>query len=270
MDQSLGFAHFIHHADGVALFILTVLVTMSVGTWYLIFAKGIRELRVRRRSNAFLAAFWEAPHLEAVAARVNRDGVTEPFAHLLHHGFTAIDQHKRCSEDGRCEVAGLVGAGAPEDLLARALKRAIDEDKTRLEFGQTFLATVASSAPFVGLFGTVWGIYHALIAIGISGQGTLDKVAGPVGEALIMTGIGLAVAIPAAIAYNAFARTTRTTLARLDSFAYDVFAFLATGIKTSPMRTDARATSEKMMVIARGGAPVVAESVPAHPGLVVR
>jgi biopolymer transport protein ExbB len=93
---------------------------------------------------------------------------------------------------------------------------------------------VASSAPFVGLFGTVWGIYHALMAIGMSGQGTLDKVAGPVGEALIMTAIGLAVAIPAAVAYNAFARANRNTLAELDSFAHDVFAFLATGLKAMP------------------------------------
>ncbi|HZX31227.1 MAG TPA: MotA/TolQ/ExbB proton channel family protein, partial [Rhodocyclaceae bacterium] len=144
----------------------------------------------------------------------------------------------------------------------RSLKRAIDEDRSHLEFGQTFLATVASAAPFVGLFGTVWGIYHALIAIGMSGQGTLDKVAGPVGEALIMTGIGLAVAIPAAIAYNAFARANRNTLSRLNSFAYDVFAFLATGIKTSAMLTDARATSERMIALARGLA--------AHPGLNLR
>ena len=146
---------------------------------------------------------------------------------------------------------GLINAGSPDDLLTRALKRAIDEDRSQLEFGQTYLATVASSAPFVGLFGTVWGIYHALMAIGLSGQGTLDKVAGPVGEALIMTAIGLAVAIPAAISYNVFARANRNTLARLNAFAYDVFAFMATGIKTSPMRTDARLTSEKVLTMAR-------------------
>ncbi|HNE41674.1 MAG TPA: MotA/TolQ/ExbB proton channel family protein [Rhodocyclaceae bacterium] len=138
--------------------------------------------------------------------------------------------------------------------MTRALKRAIDEDRSRLEFGQTFLATVASSAPFVGLFGTVWGIYHALLAIGVAGQGTLDKVAGPVGEALVMTGIGLAVAIPAAIAYNAFARANRNLLARLNAFAYDVFAFLATGVKTSPMLSDARDTSEKVIALARSQA----------------
>ncbi len=263
MENSLGFAHFLANADGVARFVLGVMLIASVGTWYLIFTKGIQLFRLRKRSEAFLAAFWEAPTLEAVAARIREDGTPEPFSHLVHHGFTAIEQHNR-----RGGAGSLIDSGAPDDLLTRALKRAIDEDRSQLEFGQTFLATVASAAPFVGLFGTVWGIYHALIAIGLSGQGTLDKVAGPVGEALIMTGIGLAVAIPAAIAYNAFARANRNTLSRLNSFAYDVFAFLATGIKTSPMLTDARATSEKVIALARG---LAATDNPAgHPGLNLR
>jgi len=250
MDQTLGFAHFFAQADGVARVVLALMLIASVGTWYLVLSKGLRALRMRRRSAGFLSAFWEATNLEAVAQRVRETGTTEPFSHLVHHGFTAIEQHARhCSvSDG--EVA-LVDSGGAEELLTRALKRAIEEDRSELEFGQTFLATVASSAPFVGLFGTVWGIYHALIAIGISGQGTLDKVAGPVGEALIMTGLGLAVAIPAAIAYNAFGRANRNVLSQLNSFAYDVFAFLATGIKTSPMRTDARATSDKVIALAR-------------------
>ncbi len=248
MEQTLGFSHFVAHADGVALFILLVMLCASVVTWTLIGGKGWRMHRVSRRSEAFLHAFWEAPNLEAVAARLRETGASDPFSHLLHHGFTAIEQQ-------RGQLAGrahrLVEAGAPEELLTRALKRAIEEDRQTLEFGQSFLATVASSAPFVGLFGTVWGIYHALIAIGVSGQGTLDKVAGPVGEALIMTGIGLAVAIPAAIAYNAFARANANLLSRLDAFAYDVFAFMSTGVKTSAMLTDARATSERVIALAR-------------------
>jgi biopolymer transport protein ExbB len=248
MTETLGFAHFISQADGVALFILAVLAVMSVGSWYLILGKGVGQFRGHRASSAFLRVFWEAPDLEAVAQRIREQGTPEPFSHLVHHGFTAVEQHGR----SRSEPGGLIAAGAPDELLTRALKRAIEEDKARLEFGLTFLATVASSAPFVGLFGTVWGIYHALMAIGATGQGTLDKVAGPVGEALIMTGIGLAVAIPAAIAYNAFARANRNTLARLNSFAYDVFAFLSTGIKTSPRLVDARETSERVIALARG------------------
>ena len=271
MENPLGFAHFLANTDVVARTVLCLMLIASIVTWYLIATKGLRGLRMRRRSADFLSAFWEAPNLEAVAARIRENGTTEPFSHLVHHGFTAIEQHNRCKSGCECSTAGLINAGNPEDLLTRALKRAIDEDKAQLEFGQTFLATVASSAPFVGLFGTVWGIYHALIAIGMSGQGTLDKVAGPVGEALIMTGIGLAVAIPAAVAYNHFARQNRSTLSQLNSFAYDVFAFLATGVKTSPMLTDARATSEKVIAMARAqGAGTTDEHLPGHPGLAVR
>ena len=247
MEPTLGFSHFLQDADGVARFVLGAMLLASIGTWYLILTKGVQAFRRSRQSAAFLTAFWEAPNLEAVACRIRENGVTEPFSHLVHHGFTAVEQHSH-------EGAGLIHSGAPDELLTRALKRAIDEDRSQLEFGQTFLATVASAAPFVGLFGTVWGIYHALLAIGQSGQGTLDKVAGPVGEALVMTALGLAVAIPAAVAYNAFARSNRNTLSRLNAFGYDVFAFLSTGIKTSPMRTDARATSEKVIALARSQA----------------
>lgn len=273
MNASLGFAHFLAHGDGVARFILGVLLVMSVGTWYLIVAKGIQVFRLRRRGKVFLDAFWKAPNLEAVARRIREDGVTEPFSHLVHHGFTAIEQYSRCrtghGSGGECASARLIDSGAADELLTRALKRAIEEDRSRLEFGQTFLATVASSAPFVGLFGTVWGIYHALIAISLSGQSTLDKVAGPVGEALIMTGIGLAVAVPAAIAYNIFARANRNVLSRLNAFAYDVFVFLTTGVKSSPTLTDARATSERVIALVRtqGLAQDDKEPTAAHPGL---
>lgn len=246
MNESLGFAHFLDHTDSVARVVLGLLLLGSILSWYLIVTKGVHAFRMKRQSQRFLKIFWDAPNLEAVANEIRSTGTPEPFSHLLHHGFTAVDHLSR-----RNETSSLVDAGAPDEMLTRALRRAIEEDKTRLEFGQTFLATVASSAPFVGLLGTVWGIYHALIAIGLSGQGTLDKVAGPVGEALIMTGIGLAVAIPAAIAYNTFARAARNTLAQLNSFAYDVHNFLATGIKASPLRDDARTTSDKVISLAR-------------------
>jgi biopolymer transport protein ExbB len=109
------------------------------------------------------------------------------------------------------------------------MRRMIDEETASFESGLTVLASIGSTAPFIGLFGTVWGVYHALVAIGMSGQGTLDKVAGPVGEALIMTALGLAVAIPAVLAYNFAVRRNRVVLAQLDSFAHDLFAFLTTG-----------------------------------------
>lgn len=265
MNETLGLAHFLVETDGIARFVLALLLLASVGSWYLIVTKGLRIFRSNRRSRRFLDFFWEAPDLEAVATRIRADGTPEPFSHLLHHGFSAVEQLSR-----RHRGSSLIEAGAPDEMLTRALKRAIEEDKARMEFGQTLLATVASSAPFVGLLGTVWGIYHALVAIGLSGQGTLDKVAGPVGEALIMTGIGLSVAIPAAISYNIFARANRNTLARLNSFAYDVFNFLATGIKASPMRADARVTSDKVIALARAQGLVADEPSPARAGIATR
>jgi biopolymer transport protein ExbB len=109
------------------------------------------------------------------------------------------------------------------------MRSTIAEQTLRAEAGMTLLASVGATAPFVGLFGTVWGVYNALVSIGMTGQGTLDKVAGPVGEALIMTALGLAVAIPAVLAYNAFTRYNRLTHAKLDAFAHDLFALLTTG-----------------------------------------
>jgi biopolymer transport protein ExbB len=246
MNESLDFAQFWAHADLVARFVLCVLLAASVATWYLILSKGVRHVRTSRRSQHFLSKFWDAPNLEAVAEHIGDHGVADPFSHVLHHGFTAVEQISR-----REQATSLISAGEPGDMLTRALRRAIEEDKARMEFGQTVLATVASSGPFVGLFGTVWGIYHALAAIGLSGQSTLDKVAGPVGEALIMTGIGLAVAIPAAVAYNAFARSNRNTLTQLNSFAYDVFNLLANGVKASPAQTNVRSASDKVIALAR-------------------
>lgn len=248
MEYSLGFGHFLADADAVARLILVLLLIASIGTWYLIVTKGIALFKARKRSGDFLASFWRAESLDDVARRLRETGVIEPFSHLVHHGFTAIEQH-RAARDGH-KTRGLIDAGTPDEFLTRALKRAIAQDRARLEYGQSFLATVASSAPFVGLFGTVWGIYHALIAIGLSGSGSLDQVAGPVGEALIMTALGLAVAIPAAISYNAFARANRNTLAELDSFAHDVFTFLATGFKSGPSAgngAEVAATSERII-----------------------
>lgn len=232
-EQTLGIAHFISQADGVTHFLLALLLTMSVASWYLIITKAWGYWRMRQRGRAFLRRFWDAPDLSAVAADLRREGVSDPFSHLAHHALRAAEQHQ--NKTGK----RLIEAGSADEFLTRAMRRAIEQDTARLEYGQTVLASVASSAPFVGLLGTVWGIYHALLAIGLSGQGTLDKVAGPVGEALIMTALGLAVAIPAVLAYNAFSRANRVILAELDGFAHDLFAFMSTGNRNAP--GDARA-----------------------------
>ena len=256
-ESALGFAHFLAQADGVAKTILLIMLVMSVTTWYLIFTKSIRNLITSQRSRAFLRMFWEAPNMAAVAAHLQERGqrgepLQEPFSELVQQGLTAAEQHRTRG------AQRLVEAGSGNDFLTRSLRRSIEQTTARAESGLTALASVGSSAPFVGLFGTVWGIYHALLAIGMSGQGTLDKVAGPVGEALIMTAIGLAVAIPAVLAYNAFTRHNRVMLAELDAFAHDVFTFMSTGHRAEDAtRTIERKNAPRAVAVAVAAAPVM-------------
>jgi biopolymer transport protein ExbB len=222
-QQVLGFSHFLSQTDAIGKGIFVILVVMSIATWYLIIAKSAQAWIQRRRSDRFLSTFWNAPSLSAVERQLEQDHPDEPFSHLTYHALVSSRHFAQHTGDR------LVEGGGASELLTRSIRRVIDEENARFEWGLTVLASVGSTAPFIGLFGTVWGVYHALVAIGISGQGTLDKVAGPVGEALIMTGAGLAVAIPAVLAYNAFVRSNRLVLARLDAFAHDVYAFLTTG-----------------------------------------
>src|SRR3954462_250725 len=211
MDPAqLGFASFITHTDAIGKAILVILLVMSVATWYLIVAKALTVWLERQRSAGFLEAFWNEPSSAALESKLEGQPPPEPFAHLAWHAVAA----RRKGND---------------EFLSRAMRRVIDEDTARIESGLTVLASVGSTAAFVGLFGTVWAVYHALVSIGLSGQGTLDKVAGPVGEALIMTALGLAGAIPAVPAYNFTVRRNRLVLGELDSFAHDVFSFLTTG-----------------------------------------
>jgi biopolymer transport protein ExbB len=203
---------------------------MSLVTWYLMVTKTITIVLERRKSVRFLETFWNAPSLVAVEKRIGANQRDEPFSHLAWHAINAARHH---SGQQRSGAARLAEAGSGAEFLTRAMRRVIDEDTARLESGLTVLASVGSTAPFVGLLGTVWGVYHALVAIGLSGQGTLDKIAAPVGEALVMTAFGLAVAIPAVLAYNGFVRANRLVLARLDAFAHDVYALLTTGAHVS-------------------------------------
>lgn len=236
MENSLGFAHFLANSDGTARFVLVLMALMSIGTWYLILAKSARLIAIRRKSDAFLKSFRAAYSLNEIAgsmpANSTASGSNEPFAHLVQQGMAAVEH---CTANrGSPNTQILADFGTPGEFLIRSLRHGIARHKAHMEYGNTYFATVASSAPFVGLFGTVWGIYHALLAIGMNGQGTLDKIAGPVGEALIMTAIGLAVAIPAAVAYNAFTRANRNTLNELNAFAHELFILLASGFKSMP------------------------------------
>lgn len=222
-SQTLGFAHFISQVDGLSKTLLAILLVMSIASWYLVITKALAHLFVKRRSTKFIDTFWNASSLEAVAHEINAYGTNDPFSHLTSHAMFAREHHAKFG------ASKLEEAGSAAEFLTRAIRKVLDEETARMERGLTVLASVGATAPFVGLFGTVWGVYHALVAIGMSGAGTLDKVAGSVGEALIMTGLGLAVAIPAVLGYNALVRSNRVTLAHLDAFAYDLFAFLVTG-----------------------------------------
>jgi biopolymer transport protein ExbB len=216
-------AGFVTQLDGVGKTALVVLVLMSVATWYLVIMKGIQWVTARQRTERFLAIFWDSPSLQAVASHLEEHHPDEPFSLLAWQGIVAARHHQRHGANKLTEV------GSSAEFVTRAMRRVIEEETARLESGLTVLASIGSTAPFAGLFGTVWAVYHALVNIGMSGQGTLDKVAGPVGEALIMTALGLVVAVPAVLGYNAFVRSNRLTLARLDGFAHDLFAVLTTG-----------------------------------------
>lgn len=222
--QNVGFAHFLGQTDALGLALFVILVAMSIASWTVIVNKVRMLISQHRRADQFLSAFRASHDASSLEALIAQHEKTEPHARLAVAGLRAAEFAK--SDRARA----LIEAESPSELVSRSLQQAIDEESARLEVGQTLLASVASSAPFVGLFGTVWGIYHALISIGASGESTLDQVAGPVGEALIMTALGLAVAIPAALAYNAFQRSARLQVARLERFAHDLFVFISTGV----------------------------------------
>jgi biopolymer transport protein ExbB len=223
VDVNFGFAHLVAQSDAVGKSLLVLLLLMSIASWALIALKALAQWRRRRAGDAFLARFWNARSLDDVRRDLDAHGAHDPFAHLSAQALHAQAHHARHG------ATRLADAGTAGEYVTRTMRKVLDEETTALESGLTTLATIGATAPFVGLFGTVWGVYHALAAIGASGAGTLDKVAGPVGEALIMTGLGLAVAIPAVVAYNAFTRANRLLTGRLDAFAYELHSFLTLG-----------------------------------------
>ena len=220
MEQGLGFAHFLIQADGVGKAVLGVLLLLSLASWYLIITRALANTLAQQRAEAFLKRFWQADSLADVRQVLSTHPDNNTFARLVQRASEAADEGQRQG------AHGLALAGGMAEYLTRVLSNEVDQEAANVDYGLTILATAGSAAPYVGLFGTVWGIYHALVQIGMSGQGTLDKVAGPVGEALIMTALGLAVAIPAVLAYNAFNRRNRMWLSRLEAFAHDLYVLL--------------------------------------------
>ena len=223
--SQMGFGNLLAQADGVALGVLLLLLLMAVFSWYYIVTKAVRAWNIRTRADAVVAGFWEAPSLPDGVKLMEQQLPSEPYSKIALDGANAATHHEK-------HTGGRLGEAMDRnEFVERALRKAIARETTTLETGLTFLATVGATAPFVGLFGTVWGIYHALIRIGASGEASLDAVAAPVGEALIMTAIGLAVAVPAVLGYNVLVRSNRVVTQGFDNFAHDLHLYLTTGAR---------------------------------------
>ena len=201
-----------------------VLILMSVVAWYYTVMKTIKYARIKSRTEPVTSAFWQTSNAQEAIRYMEEQPSWEPFSKVALDCAQAAAHHQK--SEGR-----LAEALNRSEFIDRSLRQAVSRESTQLEDGQTWLATTGAIAPFVGLLGTVWGIFKALVAIGASGESSIKAVAGPVGEALIMTAIGLAVAIPAVIAFNYFNRINRKLIGQLDAFAHDLHDFFATGAR---------------------------------------
>jgi biopolymer transport protein ExbB len=224
-DNPYGLAALWAQGDAVIKSVAVLLLLMSIVSWYVIATRTWRTMRLRRAARA-VAAFWHAHSFAQGMALLDQQGQTNPFRFIALEGQAAVDHHISNKDN-------LHGQLSLAQWLTESLRGAIDDSTERMNAGLAVLASVGSTAPFVGLFGTVWGIYHALVGIGASGQASIDKVAGPVGEALIMTAFGLAVAIPAVLGYNAFIRSNKGVTNKLNRFARQLHAYFLTGSPVS-------------------------------------
>ncbi|MFZ6850199.1 MotA/TolQ/ExbB proton channel family protein [Undibacterium sp. RuRC25W] len=202
--------------DFVAKGTLIIMAIMSMGSWYILITKIIDQVKLSGQATDARTKFWKAASVQAGSSSLKEGS---PFRFIADSGIKATEHH----EGALLEQIDL------NTWVSMSIQRAVDKVQSRLQDGLAFLATVGSTAPFVGLFGTVWGIYHALTAIGMSGQASIDKVAGPVGEALIMTAIGLAVAVPAVLGYNFLVRRNKSSMEEVRAFAADLHSVVLSG-----------------------------------------
>lgn len=213
--------------DIVAKSTLFILVLMSIGTWYIMVTKFIQQTKIKRQGKEAEAKFWDAASIDTAAETLDE---ASAYRFIAEKGINSTKKHG----------GNLLERIDFNTWVTISIQRAIDKIQSHLSGGLAFLATVGSTAPFVGLFGTVWGIYHALTAIGISGQASIDKVAGPVGEALIMTAIGLAVAVPAVLGYNWLTRRNKAVLDNVRTFGSDLHTVLLSGEIKNDSKSDSK------------------------------
>ena len=211
-ENPYGIAALWSGSDGVAKGVLLILAIMSMGSWYILAVKMLEQRKAGAYAREAAEKFWGAGTVAQGAAALDKDS---PYQFIAAAGVDATKKH-----------GGLMGHIPLNDWIAMSIQRSVDRVNREMQGGLSFLATVGSISPFVGLFGTVWGIYHALTAIGISGQASIDKVAGPVGEALIMTAIGLAVAVPAVLAYNWLVSRNKAVMDDVRGFGSDLHSVL--------------------------------------------
>ena len=219
---------FIAAGGAVSMLVAIILLLMSIASWYLIVTKSLLAWRLRVAFKTYAQEFWSKVNLSNLSNIISTIKSDDLALARLAKKALAASEHYQCYEAKKTATVG------HDEFVARAMNRTIVDESAQMESGLTVLASVGSVSPFVGLFGTVWGIYHALASISLSGQATLDKVAGPVGEALIMTALGLAVAIPAVLAYNAIVRSNRMLVSQIESFGYDLHNLLITGAVIKP------------------------------------
>ena len=224
MNSQLGLINVWTQGDWVTKTVALVLLTMSLASWMVIVLKALDVLKYKKLA-VDTEAFWHSADLATGLAQLKGDD-NNPFRQVALAGREATAHHRNT----KLQLHDTLDIS---DWVTRSLRNSIDDSTARLQSGLAVLASVGSTAPFVGLFGTVWGIYHALLGIGASGAATIDKVAGPIGEALIMTALGLAVAIPAVLGYNALVRGNKSVLTKLNRFAHDLHAYFVTGTRVN-------------------------------------
>jgi biopolymer transport protein ExbB len=220
VDNPYGFDALWKGGDLVARSTIVILLLMSMATWYILITKLIDQFRMRGQAAEARNLFWKASSVQEGIAILKQGS---PFRYIAEIGSKSTEHH-----DGM-----LLERIDLNTWVTMSIQRAVEKVQSRLQDGLAVLATVGSTAPFIGLFGTVWGIYHALTAIGIAGQASIDKVAGPVGEALIMTAIGLAVAVPAVLGYNWLVRRNKKAMEDVRSFSSDLHSVLLSGVMSS-------------------------------------